>query len=164
MRQVRTRAAGDGATSRLVEVFQFGAIGTVPINNPLNVVMWSPTPFGLGRDCFWLSQGSQLPRALLFIFSLCCSQNNHSRAAHSFFKIGHLFSHFFCLSLARFRLLILLLLLSGNVHLNPGPHVYLLSVRWKCDLVGQVSAMLYRLQMGPTKMLTAFSFQIQNSW
>ena len=48
------------------------------------------------------------------------------RAAHSFFKIGRLFSlflfHFSCPSRALLCLLILLLLLmSGNVHPNPGP-------------------------------------------
>ena len=51
-------------------------------------------------------------------------QNDRSRAAHSIFKIGRLFSLFFfsCPSLTLFRLLILLLLLmSGNVHPNPGP-------------------------------------------
>ena len=57
-----------------------------------------------------------------FIFSLCCPLNDRRRAAHSFFKIGRLFSLFSCLSLARCRLLILLLLLmSNNVHPNPGP-------------------------------------------
>ena len=63
-------------------------------------------------------------RALPFIFSLCCPLNDRSRAAHSFFKIGHLFSLslFTCPSLALLRLLILLLLLmSCNVHPNPGP-------------------------------------------
>ena len=58
------------------------------------------------------------------IFLLCCTLNDRRRAAHSFFKIGHLFSLFLfsCPSLSRLRLLILLLLLmSGNVHPNPGP-------------------------------------------
>ena len=62
--------------------------------------------------------------ALPFIFSLCFPLNDRSRAAHSFFKISHLFSLslFTCPSLALLRLLILLLLLmSGNVHPNPGP-------------------------------------------
>ena len=86
--------------------------------------MRSPTLFGLGRNGCWPSRGSQLPRVLPFIFSLCCPLNNRRRAAHSFFKIGHLFSLFLfsCLSLALLRLLILLLLLmSGNIHPNPGP-------------------------------------------
>ena len=88
------------------------------------MVVRSPTPFGLGRNGCWPSRGSQLPRVLPFIFSLCCPLNNRRRAAHSFFKIGHLFSLFLfsCLSLALLRLLILLLLLmSGNIHPNPGP-------------------------------------------
>ena len=84
----------------------------------------SPTPFGLGQNVCWSSRGSQLPRALPFIFSLCCPLNDRRKAAHSFFKIGRLFSffHFSCPYLALLRLLILLLLLmSGNVHPNPGP-------------------------------------------
>ena len=84
----------------------------------------SPAPFGLGRNGCWPSRGSQLSRALPFIFLLCCLLNDRRRAAHSFFKIGCLFSLFLlsCPSLALLRLLILLLLLmSGNVHPNPGP-------------------------------------------
>ena len=96
--------------------------GAASINSRLNVVVRSPIPFGLGRNGCWISRGSQLPRALPFIFSLCCPLNDRRRAAHSFFKIGRLFSVslFSCFSLARLRLLILLLLLmSGNVHPNP---------------------------------------------
>ena len=101
-------------------------VKAAPINSCLNVVVRSPAPFGLGQNGCWPSRGSQLLRALTFIFSLCCPLNDHRRAAHSFFKIGRLFSlflfHFSCLSLALLRLLILLLLLiSGNVHPNPGP-------------------------------------------
>ena len=95
-----------------------------PINSRLNVVVRSTTPFGLGRNGCWPSRGSQLPRALPFIFSLCCPLNDRRRAAHSIFKIGRLFSLFLlsCPTLALLRLLILLLLLmSGNVHPNPGP-------------------------------------------
>ena len=95
-----------------------------PINSRLNVVVRSPTPFGLGRNGCWPSRGSQLPRALPFIFSLCCPLNDRRRAAHSIYKIGRLFSLFLfsCPTLALLRLLILLLLLmSGNVHPNPGP-------------------------------------------
>ena len=58
------------------------------------------------------------------IFLLCCPLNDRRREAHSFLKIGRLFSFslFFCPSLARLCLLILLfLLMSGNVHPNPGP-------------------------------------------
>ena len=86
---------------------------SAPINSRLNVVVRSPTPFGFGRNGCWTSRGLQLPvpRALPFIFSLCCLLNDRRRAAHSFLKIGCLFS------LAR----LLLLLMSGNVHPNPGP-------------------------------------------
>ena len=72
----------------------------------------------------WTSRGSQLPRALPFIFSLCWPLNDRRRAAHSFFKIGRLFSLslFSYPSLVRLHLLILLLLLmSGNVHPNSVP-------------------------------------------
>ena len=61
---------------------------------------------------------------MLLIFLLCCPLNDRRRAAHSFFKIGRLFSLSLlsCPTLARLRLLILLLLpMSGNVHPNPGP-------------------------------------------
>ena len=94
-----------------------------PINSRLNVVVRSPTPFGLGQNGCWTSPESQLLRALPFIFSLCCPLNDRRRTAHSFHKIGRLFSLFLfcCPSLARLRLLILLLLLmSGNVHPNTG--------------------------------------------
>ena len=131
----------------------------------LNVVVRSPTPFGLGRNGCWPSRGSQLPRALPFIFSLCCPLNDRRRTAHSIYKIGRLFSLFIfsCPTLALLRLLILLLLLmSSNVHLNPGPHLSLLCVRWKCDLAGQVSAMLHLLQMGPSKY-SQLSLRIQSS-
>ena len=96
---------------------------TAPINSRLNVVLRSPTLFGLGRNGCWPSRGSQLPRAPPSIFSLCCFLNDRRRAAHSFFKIGRLFSLFLFSfpSLTLLRLLILLLLLmSGNVHPNPG--------------------------------------------
>ena len=53
--------------------------------------------------------------------------------------------------------------MSGNVHPNPGP-IFPSCVRWKCDLVGQVSAMLQLFQMGPSKVLTTFPLQIQSSW
>ena len=94
-----------------------------PINSRLNVVVRFPAPFGLGRNGCWTSRGSQLPQALPFISLLCCSPNDHIRAAHSFLKIGRLFSLslFSCPSLARLRLLILLLLMSRYIHPNPGP-------------------------------------------
>ena len=52
------------------------------------------------------------------IFSLCSPLNDRRRVARSLLKIG-LSSLCSCLSLA--RLLILLLLMSGNVHPNPCP-------------------------------------------
>ena len=88
------------------------------------MVVRSSTPFGLGRNGCWPSRGSQLPRALPFILSLCCSLNDRSKAAHSLFKIGHLFSLslFSCPSLALLcPFILLLLLMSGNVHSKPGP-------------------------------------------
>ena len=96
---------------------------TAPVNSRFNVVVRSPTPFGLGQNGCWPFRGSQVPQALPFIFLLCCPLNDRSRAAHSFFKISRLFSlSFFCPSLALLRLFILLLLLmSGNVYPNPGP-------------------------------------------
>ena len=95
-----------------------------PIISRLNVVVWSPTPFELGQNGCWPFRGSQLPQALLYIFSLCCPLNNRRRAAHSIYKIGCLFSLFplSCPTLAFLHLLIfLLLLMSGNVHPNPSP-------------------------------------------
>ena len=95
-----------------------------PINSCLNVAVRSPAQFGLGLNGCWPSRRSQLPLALLFIFSLSCPLNDCRRAAHSFFKIGGLFSLFLfsCPTLALLRLLILLLLLmSGNIHPNPAP-------------------------------------------
>ena len=82
--------------------------GTAPINSRLNVVVRSATQFGLGRNGCWLSRGSQLPRALLFIFSLSCPLNDRRTETRSFVKIGRLLSLF-------------LFLMSGNVHPNPGP-------------------------------------------
>ena len=97
---------------------------SAPINSRLNVVVRSPTPFGLGRNGCWPSRGFRLPRALPYIFSPCCPLSDRRRAAHSIYKFGCLSSLFphSCPTLALLRLLILLLLLmSGNVHPNPGP-------------------------------------------
>ena len=69
-------------------------------------------------------EGPSYPGHSPIIFSLCCTLNDRRRAAHSIFKIGRLFSLSLisCLTLALLRLLIfLLLLMSGNVHPNPGP-------------------------------------------
>ena len=93
---------------------------SAPINSRLNVVVQSPIQFRFGRNGCWLSRGSQLPQALpsLKLFFAVLPLNDRRRAAHSFFEIGRVSS--FCLSLARLRLLILLLM-SGNVHPNPDP-------------------------------------------
>ena len=61
---------------------------SAPINSRLNVVVRSPTPFVLGRNGCWPFRGSQLPWARPFIFR----RDDRSRAEHSFFKIGRLFS------------------------------------------------------------------------
>ena len=73
-----------------------------------------------------LPEGPSYPsfRALPFIFSLCRPLNDRRKAAHSFLKISCLISLFLfsCPSLALLRLLILLfLLMSDDVHPNPGP-------------------------------------------
>ena len=71
-----------------------------------------------------LPEGPSYPGHSPIIFSLCCPLNDRRRAAHSIFKIGRLFLLFLlsCPTLALLRLLILrFLLMSGNVHPNPGP-------------------------------------------
>ena len=71
-----------------------------------------------------LPEGPSYPGHSPIIFSLCCPLNDCRRAAHSIFKIGRLFSLSLlsCPTLALLRLLILLLLMmSGNVHPSPGP-------------------------------------------
>ena len=83
------------ASSTASTVISFDQSNAGPINSCLNVVVRSPTPFGLGRNGCWPSRGSQLPQRLSFIFSLCCPLNDHRRAAHSIYKIGCLFSLFF---------------------------------------------------------------------
>ena len=140
---------------------RFVVQGTIsaPINSCLNLVVRFPTPFGLGQNGCWPSRGSQLPQALPFIFSLCCPLNDRSRAAHSFFKIGCLFSLFLfsCPSLALLRLLILLLLLmSSNVYPNPGPifpcSVCAENVTWRGKSVQCCTCS--SAPMGPSKVLT----------
>ena len=83
--------------------------------------MRSPTLFGLGLNGCWLSRGSQLPWALPHTnhFSPCSPLGDRRKVARSLFKIG-LSSLFSFLSLARV-LILLLLLMSGNVHPNPYP-------------------------------------------
>ena len=101
------------------------------------MVVRSLTPFGLGRNGCLTSRGSQLPRALPYIFSLCCLLNDRRKATHSIYKIGRLFSLFLlsCPTLALLCFLILLLLMSGNVHPNPSPifpcSVFAGNVTWR---------------------------------
>ena len=93
------------------------------------MVVWSPNPFGLGRNGCWPFRGYQLSRVLPShkpFFLLCCSLNDRRRAAHRLFEIGPLFL-FSPASLARL-LIFLLLMMSGNVHPNPGP-IFPCSVR-----------------------------------
>ena len=83
-----------------------------------------PDPVWVGSK--WLLAFPRLPVTLgtPFCFLLCCPLNDRRRAAHSFFKIGCLFSLFLfsCPSLTlHCPLILLLLLMSGNVHPNPGP-------------------------------------------
>ena len=67
-----------------------------------------------------LSEGLSYPGNPLSqtIFSPCCPLNDRRRVARSLFKIGRLSSLFSCLSLARL-LILLLFLISDNVHPNP---------------------------------------------
>ena len=71
---------------------------SAPINRCLNVVVRSPAPFGLGRNSCWPSRGSQLSRALPFIFWLCCPLNDRRKTALSFFwsPVFSLFLPFSC--------------------------------------------------------------------
>ena len=126
---------------------------SAPINSRLNVVGAVPDPVWVGQNGCWPSRGSLLPRALPYIFSLCYSLNDRRRAAHSIYKIGRLFSLF---PLSCPTLALLLLLMSGNVHSNPGPIFPCSVCAGNVTGRGQVSAMLHLLQMGPSKMLTTF--------
>ena len=81
-----------------------------------------PNPVWLGRNGCWPSRGSQLSRDSPHTnhFFAVLPLNYRRRAARSFFKIGLLSSLFPCLSLAHL-LILLLVLISGNVHPNPYP-------------------------------------------
>ena len=133
------------------------------------MVVRSPTPFGLGRNGCWLSRGSQLPPALPFIFSLCCPLNDRSRAAHSFFKIGRLFSLFSCPSLAVLcPLILLLLLMTGNVHPNPGPilpsSVCAGNVTWRGKLVQRCTCSKVHLRCSQLFLSKFRALGISHSW
>ena len=79
-----------------------------------------PDPVWVGSK--WLLDFPRVPVTLgtPLHFLLCCPLNNRRMAAHSFLKIGRLFSLFSCPSLARL-LIFLFLLMSSNAHPNPGP-------------------------------------------
>ena len=97
---------------------------SAPINSRLKVVVRSPTPLGWVEMAVGLPEGPSYLGHSPSFFSLCCPLNDRRRSAHSIYKIGRLFSLFLfsCSTLALLRLLIfLLLLMSGNVHPNPGP-------------------------------------------
>ena len=80
-----------------------------------------PTPFGWVEMAVGLPEGPSYPGHSPHTnhFFAMLPLNNRRRAARSFFKIGLLSSLFPCLFLA--RLLILLVLISGNVHPSPCP-------------------------------------------
>ena len=84
------------------------------------MVVRSPTPFGL---CWVAFPRVPVTPGILFkpIFALL-PLNDRRRAAHSFSTIGQLSFPFSCVFHARLLPNILLvLLMSGNVHPNPGP-------------------------------------------
>ena len=93
---------------------------SAPINSRLNV-LGVPNSVWVGSK--WLLVFPRVPvtRGTHLRFFAVLPLNDRRRAAHSFFKIGRLFSLFSCLSFARPRLLILLLLMSSNIHPNSGP-------------------------------------------
>ena len=119
-----------------------------------------PDPVWVGSKWLLAFPRVQSPWGHPFVFSLCCSLNDRSRAAYSFFKIGRLFSlsRFSCpcLSLLRLRIL-LLLLMSGNVHPNLGPI-------FPCSVCAGNVTWWGKSQMGPSKVLTTFPLHIQSSW
>ena len=84
------------------------------------MVVQSPTPFGLGQNCCWPSEGCSFqgtpPNTNHFSAVLPPDQPGR-RATRSLFKIRFLSSPFSCLCHARL-LVLLLLLMSGNVHPN----------------------------------------------
>ena len=86
------------------------------MNTGLNVVVQSLTQFGLGRNGCWPFRGSKLPRALPShkLFFRHAAPFTTAEGQHAALKpVAWLLS-----SLARLRLL--LLLMRGNVHPNPG--------------------------------------------
>ena len=130
-------------TNNTLRIYQSAVIRkrketTAAINSRLNVVVRSPTPFGLGRNDCWPSHGSQLPRALPShkpFFSPYCPLNDRRRAAPSHFEVNRspFFSHLLPLSFPPFYSFPLD---EGQRSSQPGPHLSLLSVHWKCDREG----------------------------
>ena len=76
----------------------------------------SPTPFGLGRNSCWPSRGSQYPRHSPSFFHYAAPKRPQQGSTQLLQNRSPVF-----FSLAFLRLLILLFLMSGNVHPNPGP-------------------------------------------
>ena len=122
-----------------------------------------PDPVWVGSK--WLLAFQRVPvtsGTLLHFFAMLTPERPQKGSTQLLQNWSPVFS---CSSLARLRLLILLfLLMSGDVHPNPGP-IFLCSVcagnvTWR----GQVSAMLHLLPMGPFKVLKTFPLQIQSSW
>ena len=94
---------------------------SAPINSRLNVVVQSLTPFGLVRNGCWPFRECQLPGHALHTnyFFAVLPPNDRRRKHTASLKSVDCFCLFFSyLSFA--RLLILLLLMSGNVHPSPG--------------------------------------------
>ena len=120
-----------------------------PVNSRLNVVVQSLTPFRSDRNSCWPSRESQLPRALLHTNHFFTVLPPERLEKSSLFEIGLLSFLFSCLFLARLCLLILIVILVP---------FSLISVRRKCDLAWQVSAILHLIQMGPFKTLTTLLF------
>ena len=93
---------------------------TAPINSRLNMVMQSPTPFGLGQNGCWPSRGFQVPGHSPSFFRYAApwttAEGQHTASS----KSVACFLFFFSPALLRL-LIILLLLMSSNVHPNPGP-------------------------------------------
>ena len=84
---------GRNETKRIDSVPLSVDTATAPIKRRFDVVVRPPTSFGLSQNGCRTFRGSQLPPALPFILSLCCPLNDCRRAAHSFLKIGRLFSY-----------------------------------------------------------------------
>ena len=96
------------------------------------------------------------PHPIIFFTVLPSKQPQ--KGSINLFKIARLSLLLFRLSLP--RILLLFLLMSGG-SVQPWSRLFLLSVPWKCDLEGQVGAMLHLLQMGPSRMLTIILLQFQ---